>query len=118
MLTFSDWENLTDSKRLEQIRALLTSSRYDNKNVYRPIKMVPDIFDEFRKYILQNYPNGEYICFSRKENTYENYTFLYHWITGACMECLNYSLVWDQDDSAILYYCRYCGVKKQMYNFS
>jgi hypothetical protein len=118
MLTFSDWEKLTQSSRLEKISELLISSRYDNKNVYRPIKIVPDIFHDYTKYILQNYPNGEHICFSIKEITYDNYTFLYNWITGACMDCLNYSLVWDQDDFAVLYYCRYCGVKKQMCSFS
>ncbi len=118
MLTFSDWENLTESKRVDQISALLTSSGYDKKFLYRPIKMVPDLFYSYHKYILQNYPNGEYIIFSSKENTYDNYAFLYHWITGACMDCFNHSVVWDKDESSIIYYCRYCGVKKEMYNFS
>ena len=69
MLTFSDWENLTESKRAEQIQALLTTSGYDEKNLYRPIKMIPDLFDTYHKYILQNYPNGEYISFFSEEIT-------------------------------------------------
>jgi hypothetical protein len=118
MLTFSDWENLSDSSRLEQISALMISSHYANEKIYRPIKMLPEVFYNCDKYILQNYPNGEYISFSNQSITYDNYKFLYHWITGGCMECFNHSLVWDMEESAILYYCRYCGVKKQIYTLS
>ena len=117
MLTFSDWENLTESKRMEQISALLVISRYDKENIYRPIKMIPELFHTHRNSILKRFPNGEYIHFSSEENTYDTYAFLYHWSTGACMDCFNHSIVWDKDDASIIYYCRYCGAKKQMNNF-
>jgi hypothetical protein len=120
MLTFSDWEKLSESQQNAQISALLIACRYreDTNSIYRPIKMVPELFGRYRNSILQKYPDGEHIHPMEQSNLYGKYTYLYNWITGGCMKCYNHSLVWDIDNNSFVYYCRYCGDKKEVYTFS
>lgn len=120
MLTFSDWKNLTQTQQLEQISALLISCRYDESTqiIYRPVKMAPELFIEGNTNVLKNYPTNETTILVEKNNDYYQYQYLYYWITGACMKCYNHSLVWDIDNKMLLYYCRYCGEKTNVYALS
>ena len=120
MLTYSDWETLPELKQLEQISALLLTCGYNKRTnyIYRPIKMIPDMFIKFKCDILKIYPNGEKTTLLDEYTNYDKYQFLYYWITGGCTKCNNHSLVWDIDNNSLLYYCRYCGDKTLVYTIS
>lgn len=116
MLTFSDWEKLTEGQQIEQLSALMITCQHDDHYIYRPIKMIPDLFSAYTDAILKEYPNGESTEILQHSDRYKMYQFLYTWITGGCISCYNHSIVWDIVDNSFLYYCRYCGEKKQIYN--